>query len=229
MVSLYHRYVRLLSFHNIIHFHSFVIHSSCLLSLSFSLSLSYMSKRRCEIALNSVRQSGFDDAKKRGWLGDRYAEYPLISEEGNECAKTNVPPTRAAFRSQLLQSEQAHVEEGVRLANAARDEAETTAEVATKTPAALPRLSSAALSKLARKDSASNASLRTHSDASDTGHSVAGWAGIARFDGGHPQERGTCQDHHAHQCSAMDHPYGDGDAGDDDGAAASINSVVVAV
>ena len=55
----------------------------------------------CEIARNSVIQSGFEDARKRKWLGDRYAKGALGCEPG----KCNVTLARASFRERLLQAE----------------------------------------------------------------------------------------------------------------------------
>jgi AMP deaminase len=57
----------------------------------------------CEIARNSVLQSGFEDARKRAWLGDRFEEGLL----GCAPSKCNVTPSRATFRGQLLQAERA--------------------------------------------------------------------------------------------------------------------------
>ena len=58
-----------------------------------------------ELARNSVLQSGFEDARKKEWLGDRYADGLLGCEPG----KCNVTGTRASFRDQLLRDERAMV------------------------------------------------------------------------------------------------------------------------
>ena len=59
----------------------------------------------CELARNSVVQSGFDDARKRSWLGERYAD----GAQGCEPCKCNVTPSRASFRTRLLHGELALV------------------------------------------------------------------------------------------------------------------------
>ncbi|XP_004342384.2 adenosine/AMP deaminase [Capsaspora owczarzaki ATCC 30864] len=56
----------------------------------------------CELALNSVEQSGFEDEVKRHWLGDNYH---LEGRAGNEIRKTNVPGIRMAFRDETLDGE----------------------------------------------------------------------------------------------------------------------------
>lgn len=49
----------------------------------------------CEIARNSVLQSGFEHSVKSYWLGP---DYLLPGEAGNDIRKTNIPNIRAAFR-----------------------------------------------------------------------------------------------------------------------------------
>ncbi|KAK8522459.1 hypothetical protein V6N13_115426 [Hibiscus sabdariffa] len=49
----------------------------------------------CEIARNSVYQSGFSHMSKLHWLGNKYF---LRGPEGNDIQKTNVPNMRIAFR-----------------------------------------------------------------------------------------------------------------------------------
>eukprot|EP01116_Phalansterium_solitarium_P007576 TRINITY_DN2031_c0_g2_i3.p1 TRINITY_DN2031_c0_g2~~TRINITY_DN2031_c0_g2_i3.p1 ORF type:complete len:916 (-),score=369.95 TRINITY_DN2031_c0_g2_i3:827-3574(-) len=56
----------------------------------------------CEIARNSVLQSGFDDGIKVHWLGRNY-HLPGVS--GNNIDKTNVPNIRIAFRHESLVDE----------------------------------------------------------------------------------------------------------------------------
>ncbi|KNZ45378.1 AMP deaminase [Puccinia sorghi] len=56
----------------------------------------------CELARNSVIQSGFEMAIKRHWLG---AEWYKSSVDGNIIHKTNVPNGRLAFRHSTLTEE----------------------------------------------------------------------------------------------------------------------------
>jgi len=56
----------------------------------------------CELARNSVIQSGFEMAIKRHWLG---AEWYKSSVDGNVIHKTNVPNGRLAFRHSTLTEE----------------------------------------------------------------------------------------------------------------------------
>lgn len=56
----------------------------------------------CELAQHSVRQSGFELALKRHWLG-RNCHLP--GAEGNDVAKSNVPSLRIAYRNHTLESE----------------------------------------------------------------------------------------------------------------------------
>ncbi|KAJ1333736.1 AMP deaminase [Microdochium nivale] len=51
----------------------------------------------CELAKNSVKQSGYEHSIKQQWLGDRYN---LPGREGNKMVKTNVPDRREDFRHQ---------------------------------------------------------------------------------------------------------------------------------
>ncbi|KAI9203015.1 putative AMP deaminase Amd1 [Polychytrium aggregatum] len=56
----------------------------------------------CEIARNSVLQSGWERQIKKHWLGDRcYLPGPI----GNDIQKTNVPNIRLAYRYQTLMEE----------------------------------------------------------------------------------------------------------------------------
>ncbi|RHN41198.1 putative AMP deaminase [Medicago truncatula] len=52
----------------------------------------------CEIARNSVYQSGFSHQDKLHWLGDKYF---LRGSEGNDIHKTNVPSLRISFRYEV--------------------------------------------------------------------------------------------------------------------------------
>ena len=56
----------------------------------------------CELAKNSVMQSGFEHSMKQRWLGP---EYHLPGVIGNNVAKSNVPNSRVAFRHETLQQE----------------------------------------------------------------------------------------------------------------------------
>ena len=56
----------------------------------------------CELAKNSVLQSGYELCIKQHWLGK---DFQLPGKLGNETAKTNVPDVRAEFRHQTLREE----------------------------------------------------------------------------------------------------------------------------
>lgn len=56
----------------------------------------------CELARNSVRQSGWEWAIKKHWLGKKFM---LPGEEGNDVEKTNVPGTRVRYRDETLNEE----------------------------------------------------------------------------------------------------------------------------
>lgn len=56
----------------------------------------------CELAKNSVKQSGFEHSTKQRWLGP---DYYLPGVAGNNVAKTNVPNIREAFRHETLLQE----------------------------------------------------------------------------------------------------------------------------
>lgn len=61
----------------------------------------------CELARNSVLQSGFEGAVKRHWLGDNYQ---IPGPNGNEMEKTNVPDVRLFFREETYLHEVALME-----------------------------------------------------------------------------------------------------------------------
>uniref|UniRef100_A0A7N0V6I0 AMP deaminase n=1 Tax=Kalanchoe fedtschenkoi TaxID=63787 RepID=A0A7N0V6I0_KALFE len=63
----------------------------------------------CEIARNSVYQSGFSHEDKAHWLGNKYY---LRGPEGNDIHKTNVPPLRVTFRDQTWKDEMQYVYSG---------------------------------------------------------------------------------------------------------------------
>jgi len=56
----------------------------------------------CELARNSVLQSGFEDSVKLHWLGPNYKEEGVL---GNDVARTNVPDIRVSFRHEALVDE----------------------------------------------------------------------------------------------------------------------------
>ena len=58
----------------------------------------------CELARNSVVQSGFEGSVKARWLGP---DYILPGVAGNNMDKSNVPNIRVAFRHQVLMEEHA--------------------------------------------------------------------------------------------------------------------------
>ncbi|GAB4833967.1 hypothetical protein Ancab_032217 [Ancistrocladus abbreviatus] len=60
----------------------------------------------CEIARNSVLQSGFSHALKSHWIGK---EYYRRGPEGNDIHKTNVPHIRVEFRHMIWKEEMEHV------------------------------------------------------------------------------------------------------------------------
>jgi AMP deaminase len=64
---------------------------------------------QCEIARNSVMQSGFEHRFKQHFLGPDYA---AIGASGNDIAQSNVPDIRLQYRHETLQSELAFVNSG---------------------------------------------------------------------------------------------------------------------
>ncbi|CAH2354152.1 AMP deaminase [[Candida] railenensis] len=56
----------------------------------------------CELACNSVKQSGWETAIKKHWLGKKYLEKGV---SGNDIEKTNIPDIRIKYREETLQSE----------------------------------------------------------------------------------------------------------------------------
>eukprot|EP00249_Psilotum_nudum_P014552 c24883_g1_i1 orf=498-3221(+) len=60
----------------------------------------------CEIARNSVYQSGFSHAHKLHWVGNKYYK---AGPEGNDIHKTNVPHMRVEFRSEVWKEELQYV------------------------------------------------------------------------------------------------------------------------
>lgn len=60
----------------------------------------------CELAANSVRQSGFSHELKQKWLGAKYNDDGL---EANDIRKTNIPYSRFNFRREIYNEEMAHL------------------------------------------------------------------------------------------------------------------------
>jgi AMP deaminase len=56
----------------------------------------------CELAKNSVKQSGYEFSIKQQWLGPTFN---LSGAEGNTMVKTNVPDRREEFRYRTLLEE----------------------------------------------------------------------------------------------------------------------------
>eukprot|EP00300_Choanocystis_sp_HF-7_P035577 c495_g1_i2.p1 GENE.c495_g1_i2~~c495_g1_i2.p1 ORF type:complete len:670 (+),score=150.89 c495_g1_i2:23-2011(+) len=56
----------------------------------------------CEVARNSVLQSGFENEVKAQWIGDNWLK-PFVS--GNDMSKTNVPQIRMAYRETTMRLE----------------------------------------------------------------------------------------------------------------------------
>ncbi|CAN6439295.1 unnamed protein product [Victoria cruziana] len=63
----------------------------------------------CEIARNSVYQSGFPHSSKSHWLGRRYYKK---GPEGNDVHKTNVPHVRVQFRHEMWKEEMRYIYPG---------------------------------------------------------------------------------------------------------------------
>ncbi|KAF3431395.1 hypothetical protein FNV43_RR26126 [Rhamnella rubrinervis] len=63
----------------------------------------------CEIARNSVYQSGFTHSAKSHWLGSKYF---LRGPEGNDIHKTNVPNLRIDFRYETWKDEMQYIYSG---------------------------------------------------------------------------------------------------------------------
>lgn len=63
----------------------------------------------CEIARNSVYQSGFSHAAKLHWLGGKYF---LRGPDSNDIHKTNVPKLRIAFRHETWKEEMQYIYSG---------------------------------------------------------------------------------------------------------------------
>jgi len=65
----------------------------------------------CEIARNSVLQSGFELPIKKSWIGENCTK---SGPEGNDIQKTNVPNLRLAFREDNLRGERFMLAQGIR-------------------------------------------------------------------------------------------------------------------
>ena len=75
----------------------------------------------CEIARNSVLNSGFSHADKVHWVGNTFW---LPGSAGNDTHKTNVPDVRVRFRHDTLMGELELIAKGADAANARRKAAE---------------------------------------------------------------------------------------------------------
>ncbi|XP_055357967.1 LOW QUALITY PROTEIN: AMP deaminase 2-like [Paramacrobiotus metropolitanus] len=64
----------------------------------------------CELAKNSVLQSGFSDIVKQHWLGPNFKAEGV---QGNDISRTNVPDVRVAYRYETLLDELTNVFEAV--------------------------------------------------------------------------------------------------------------------
>jgi AMP deaminase len=62
----------------------------------------------CELAVNSVKQSGFSHELKTKWLGPNYMG---VGPDANDIRKTNVPNTRSSIRKELYDDEMNFVKE----------------------------------------------------------------------------------------------------------------------
>jgi AMP deaminase len=60
----------------------------------------------CELAANSVKQSGFPHQDKAKWLGEHYY---MESIHGNDILRSNVPDIRVAYRHETLCEEWQHL------------------------------------------------------------------------------------------------------------------------
>ena len=72
---------------------------------------------QCEIARNSVLQSGLEYRFKRHFLG-RYFDLP--GAQGNDIRQTNVPGIRLQYRHEQLMSEMAMIRDAVKAATSPR-------------------------------------------------------------------------------------------------------------
>ncbi|XP_064618252.1 LOW QUALITY PROTEIN: AMP deaminase 2-like [Liolophura sinensis] len=68
----------------------------------------------CEIARNSVLQSGFAHEVKQHWLGLNYTREGVV---GNDVSRTNVPDIRAAYRYETLVNELKAIYQGNKVLN----------------------------------------------------------------------------------------------------------------
>jgi len=53
----------------------------------------------CELARNSVLQSGFEPCIKSRWIGENWA---IAGPDGNDISQTNVPDARITYRFETL-------------------------------------------------------------------------------------------------------------------------------
>jgi AMP deaminase len=61
----------------------------------------------CELARNSILQSGWELVIKKHWLGSLFVQrFLILGDDLETVANTNVPPGRLAFRREVLAEEQ---------------------------------------------------------------------------------------------------------------------------
>lgn len=85
----------------------FVLISSFVLTWLYFL-LILFSCDLCELARNSVLQSGFEHPFKLHWLGENYMKE---GPKGNDVQLTNVPNIRLTYRHEILTTEKKLVNE----------------------------------------------------------------------------------------------------------------------
>lgn len=81
----------------------------------------------CELAKNSVKQSGFEYTIKQRWLGQ---DFHLPGVRGNTMAKSNVPDIREAFRHETLLQEFAMIDRYTSRATPTMTEAQVPGDMA---------------------------------------------------------------------------------------------------
>ena len=107
----------------------------------------------CELARNSVLQSGFEHTLKQRWLGP---DYHHLGESANNVAKTNVPNVRVAFRQSTLLEELSMIDRYTENAGAAQPVSSHNLPL-TKTKSAGPQEPPSPSASMKTNPSASNA------------------------------------------------------------------------
>ncbi|KAH8820536.1 hypothetical protein F5884DRAFT_764401 [Xylogone sp. PMI_703] len=111
----------------------------------------------CELAKNSVKQSGYEHAIKQHCLGADY-NYPGV--KGNAMAKTNVPNIRVGFRHETLLQEHAMIERYTTRASTPAPQSPTSATKSN--PAPTYQQHPAQASRIPQSQSQSQLRLDTH-------------------------------------------------------------------